>query len=514
MVKPLHYTPDGEVIKTRIVKLIESLPGADRAIDIIYQTPDSIILPYIERAVKANKSPEQIIRVIKAAESNIFKDYQVAPWDEIHHGRMSLVSARNIRHMDPTARVETLNKLVVELGGPIGNSRFNLRGNAADRRSHTGGMIPKNRVTEEEMSGLNRPDRSQSMHPFGTNAQKDPRPGIVVTETSDPARFVDQALRSSKAQFNDTVSGRYSDMARRITVERMISGTRRGDISTETPLLYGTQAKPEDVKAAKIFLQEDGNGSLRLNMLRSWALPGTDQWETFMKDPINEGLAELYGQDLYNAGLGKETYVQVKNLAKENPTGLAIGAATNLVSDASTRQDIVQGRYESAAVKAGTAAVAGAASESLLKFVFDKGVLRVAQAVAPRVATGIVSAAGYVNPVGATLAAAQTIQGLNELRLDYKAAKQGKTTEQVKASMEASNKDQFRQAMGSTSAGYRRSTSPLQVNQALLSRVPTPVATNKPSKPKPKPAAKPINPINEALYIGSSLSKGKLPYSK
>lgn len=56
-------------------------------------------------------------------------------------------------------------------------------------------------------------------------------------------------------------------------------------------------------------------------------------------------------------------------------------------------------------------------------------------------------------------------------------------------------------------------TAKQRTTQALLSRVPTPVATNKPPKPKPKPAAKPINPLNEALYIGNSLSRGKLPYS-
>lgn len=487
MAKALHYTPDGEVIKTKIVKLIESLPGADRAIDIIYQTPDLIILPYIERAVKANKSPEQIIRVIKAAESNIFTDYQVAPWDEIHHGRMSLVSARNVRHMNPTARVEALNKLADKLGGPIGNSRFNLRGNAADRRSHTGGMIPKNRVTEEEMSGLNRPDRSQSMHPFGTNAQKDPRPEIVVTETSDPARYVDQALKSSKAQFNDTVSGRYSDMARRITVEKMISGTRRGDVSTETPLLYGTQAKPGDVKAAKIFLQENGNGSLRLNMLRSWALPGTDQWETFMKDPINAGLAELYGEDLYNAGLGKGAYNQLKKAVKTNPTGLAAGALLDIANDDETLTAIDKSQYGTAAARVGTAALAGAAVETGIKSAINLlpkgGALQLGFGAAADIAAPVALAVGALGAAN-TVTKHYTGKDLTE---HYVERRKRKTAEL------AAVPEQLFPAPKAVSAR----NNPLGI--ARLTQAPKP---------------KPINPANEALYIGKSLFSGRLPYTK
>jgi hypothetical protein len=51
------YTPEGDAFKTRYVQLIlgSGVPRVDRSIDIIYQTPDSIIIPYLEQAL-AKKS--------------------------------------------------------------------------------------------------------------------------------------------------------------------------------------------------------------------------------------------------------------------------------------------------------------------------------------------------------------------------------------------------------------------------------------------------------------------------
>lgn len=246
--------------------------------------------------------------------------------------------------------------------------------------------------------------------------------------------------------------------------------------------------------------------------------PGNSSAKSAAKNLVRASSASKMGYAVeFGAGLPSQTYNDLTDTVRGNKTGATLGLA-NALLDESVRADIVNGRYANAAVNVAGQGVVGALAENALKFVWKNGIAKVAANVAPAVVPAVSSAAAYATPVGMTFAAVQALQGANELRLDMKAKEQGTTKKQLVASMEADNKRQYRETMGLTSARYRVNNQTTSPSEALLSRVPTPVATNipKPSKPKPskpKPASKSINPLNEALYIGKSLINGSIPYS-
>ena len=379
--RDILYTPEGDALKTKYVQLIlgSDVPRVDRAIDIIYQTPDNIIIPYLEQALTKNPTadPKKLVSAISGAESKIFKDYQAAPFDEVHHGRASLSSMRNVRYLPPEERVFALNRTAEVVGGPIGNSPFNLGGNVAGRGAHTGGSIPWKTlegIKYREAYDLPTTPRSQSMHPMGTDAAKDPR-GLVVPPVETGADFVQRAKDSIKIQFNDTVTGRYSDLPRRVIVENMLQGAqrRRGDFSTGSSLLYGVDANPQDVKAAKAFLQLPENEQLRINMLKGSFTPDSPQGQKFLNNPKNAALADMYISQLYRANLPIPV-PSMKDL-KQNALGVGIGAATEAITPESAYA-AGKGDWRTAATKAaqsiGTGAIVGGAAQAALTNLMPK----------------------------------------------------------------------------------------------------------------------------------------------
>jgi hypothetical protein len=366
------YTPEGDAFKTRYVQLIlgSGVPRVDRSIDIIYQTPDSIIIPYLEQALAKNPTadPKKLVSAISNAESKIFKDYQAAPFDEVHHGRASLSSMRNVRYLPPEERVFALNRTAEVVGGPIGNSPFNLGGNVAGRGAHTGGSIPWKTlegIKYREAYDLPTTPRSQSMHPMGTDAAKDPR-GLVVPQVETGADFVQRAKDSMKIQFNDTVTGRYSDLPRRVIVENMLQGAqrRRGDFSTGSGLLYGVDASPPDVKAAKAFLQLPENEQLRINMLKGSFTPDSPQGKKFLANPKNAALADMYISQLYRANLPIPV-PSMKDL-KQNASGIGLGVAMSALNP-EVAQAVEQNNLGQAGLILGKDAALGMTGEAGLK---------------------------------------------------------------------------------------------------------------------------------------------------
>jgi hypothetical protein len=397
------YTPEGDAFKTRYVQLIlgSGVPRVDRSIDIIYQTPDSIIIPYLEQALAKNPTadPKKLVSAISNAESKIFKNYQAAPFDEVHHGRASLSSMRNVRYLPPEERVFALNRTAEVVGGPIGNSPFNLGGNVAGRGAHTGGSIPWKTlegIKYREAYDLPTTPRSQSMHPMGTDAAKDPR-GLVVPQVETGADFVQRAKDSMKIQFNDTVTGRYSDLPRRVIVENMLQGAqrRRGDFSTGSGLLYGVDASPPDVKAAKAFLQLPENEQLRINMLKGSFTPDSPQGKKFLANPKNAALADMYISQLYRANLPIPV-PSMKDL-KQNASGIGLGVAMSALNP-EVAQAVEQNNLGQAGLILGKDAALGMTGEASLK-----AGLGVASKYIPAVAKAAPTLAkigGVVGPAG------------------------------------------------------------------------------------------------------------------
>jgi hypothetical protein len=397
------YTPEGDAFKTRYVQLIlgSGVPRVDRSIDIIYQTPDSIIIPYLEQALAKNPTadPKKLVSAISNAESKIFKNYQAAPFDEVHHGRASLSSMRNVRYLPPEERVFALNRTAEVVGGPIGNSPFNLGGNVAGRGAHTGGSIPWKTlegIKYREAYDLPTTPRSQSMHPMGTDAAKDPR-GLVVPQVETGADFVQRAKDSMKIQFNDTVTGRYSDLPRRVIVENMLQGAqrRRGDFSTGSGLLYGVDASPPDVKAAKAFLQLPENEQLRINMLKGSFTPDSPQGKKFLANPKNAALADMYISQLYRANLPIPV-PSMKDL-KQNASGIGLGVAMSALNP-EVAQAVEQNNLGQAGLILGKDAALGMTGEAGLK-----AGLGVASKYIPAVAKAAPTLAkigGVVGPAG------------------------------------------------------------------------------------------------------------------
>lgn len=412
------YTIEGDAFKQAFVDIIErsGVDRVDRAIDIIYQTPDEIIIPFMENALKRNLNgdPKKLVSAISGAESIIFRDFQVFPGDEVHHGRASLSSMRNVRYLPPEERVLTLNGLSDEIGGPIGNSRFNLRGNSASRGAHTSGLVPwkmKDGRRFRDVFDIPRIPRELSMHPMGTDAAKDPR-GIIVPRVDSASLFIDKAKASSKIQFNDTVTGRYSDMPRRIVIENLVDSLQRrfGDYSTSSELLYGNDAKPEDVKATKAFFQRPENEKYIGMVLQASYPPTSPKGQAFLAIPRNAAKAEMYGEHLFHAyDPASMAISSVRSVAKHNPTGFALGA----IADRDVGVQLGKGNYSGAATNAITNGVVGGVAEAAAKRIAP-ALLKRLPATAARFAAGSAGTAGALMPAMAAYAAYDLADGVVE----------------------------------------------------------------------------------------------------
>ena len=412
------YTIEGDAFKKAFVDIIENsgVDRVDRAIDIIYQTPDEIIIPFMENALQRNPSgdPKKLASAISSAESSIFRDFQVFPGDEVHHGRASLSSMRNVRYLPPEERVLALNGLADQIGGPIGNSRFNLRGNSASRGAHTSGLVPwkmKDGRRYRDVYDIPRIPREMSMHPLGTDAAKDPR-GIIVPRVDTSPLFIDQAKRSSKIQFNDTVTGRYSDMPRRIVIENLVESLQRnrGDYSTSSELLYGNDAKPEDVKATKAFFQRPENEKYIGQVLQASFTPTSPKGQSFMAIPRNAAKAEMYGEHLFRAADPASMAISsAGSIVKKNPTGFALGA----IADRDVGVQLGKGNYSSAATNAATNGIVGGLMEAGAKRIAP-ALLKRLPAAAARFATGSAGTGGALMPAMAAYAAYDLADGVVE----------------------------------------------------------------------------------------------------
>jgi len=396
------YTAEGDAFKQAYVNILENsgVDRVDRAIDIIYQTPDEIIIPYMEAALKRNPTgdPKKLASAISAAESNIFRDFQVFPGDEVHHGRASLSSMRNVRYLSPEERVLALNGLADQLGGPIGNSRFNLRGNSASRGAHTSGLVPwkmKDGRKYRDVFEIPRIPRELSMHPFGTDAAKDPR-GIIVPRVDTSPLFIQNAVDSSKVQFNDTVTGRYSDMPRRIVIENLANSLQRnrGDYSTGSELLYGNNADPSDVKATKAFFQRPENQRYIGQVLQAAFHPSSPKGQAFLARPRNAAVAELLGEHMFRAIDPHAMLIRsAASIVKNNPLGTAYGA----IADRDVGVQLGRGNYTSAAQRAATNGLLGGLIESGIKNAAPV-VMKRLPAAAARLAAGSASTGGALMP--------------------------------------------------------------------------------------------------------------------
>lgn len=412
------YTFEGDAFKEAYVRIIQNadVPRVDRAIDIIYQTPDDIIIPYMEAALKRNPTgdPKKLVSAISGAESKIFEDFQVFPGDEIHHGRASLSSMRNVRYLPPEERVLALNGLAEQIGGPIGNSRYNLRGNSASRGAHTSGLVPWKMLDGQryrDVYNIPRIPREMSMHPFGTDAAKDPR-GIIVPRVDTSSLFISKAKDSSKTQFNDTVTGRYSDMPRRIVVQNLVDSLqrKRGDLSIESPLLYGNDAKPEDVKAVKKFFKLPENQQYIGQVLQASFTPTSPQGQAFLARPRNAAQAELLGEHLFRATDPASMAISsAASIAKRNPTGAALGA----IADRDVGVQLGKGNFGGAATGAITNGVIGGLAEAGMKRIAPAVAKRL-PAIATRFAAGSAASGGALMPALAAYAAYDFADGVVE----------------------------------------------------------------------------------------------------
>jgi hypothetical protein len=366
----IHYTPEGDAFKSRYASIIgnSKVPGVDRAIDIIYQTPDDVIIPYLEEALRKNPEadPKKLVQAVKGAEHKIFKDFQAAPWDEVHHGRASLSSMRNVRYLPPEERVLALNTVATELGGPIGNSRFNLRGNSASRAAHTGGLFPWKTLDKEkyrDVYDIPTIPTESSMHPMGTNAANDPR-GIVVPQVSTAPEFTSKAVESSRVQFGDTVTGRQSDIPRRVIIDNMLERTPFS-LAIGSPMIYGVNAEPTDVKASKKFFQLPENERLRANIAQSSFTLDSPQGQRLMQNEANRAKAALYIADSYLSGLPMPSKQAVQSLASSAKSQLPFAATAGI-------KPLAQGRPTEALGEVAKSTAVGVATEPIMSPVMSR----------------------------------------------------------------------------------------------------------------------------------------------
>jgi hypothetical protein len=427
----VYYTPEGDAFKSRYASIIgnSEVPGVDRAIDIIYQTPDDVIIPYLEEALRKNPKadPSKLVQAVKGAEHQIFKDFQAAPWDEVHHGRASLSSMRNVRYLPPEERVLALNTVATELGGPIGNSRFNLRGNSASRAAHTGGLFPWKTLDKEkyrDVYDIPTIPTEFSMHPMGTNAANDPR-GIVVPQVSTAPEFTSKAVESSRVQFGDTVTGRQSDIPRRVIIDNMLERTPPS-LAIGSPMIYGVNAEPADVRASKKFFQLPENERLRANIAQASFTLDSPQGQRLMQNEANRAKAALYITNSYLAGLPMPS----RQFIKENAKGIGAGAVTGAITPESAYA-AGKGDWRTAAVEGVKAAATGAITGGAIQAGLTN--------LMPKVAAGLAS--GPVMPLVAGVGTALTLQDAAQA---YRAGQSGRSIP-LQKKVEQSQQDKRRQ---------------------------------------------------------------------
>lgn len=332
------YSLKNRQFKEKIIQAILSDPEvgkkADRAIDIIIQTPDKEIIPFIENSFYANKTPQQLVNALKTAESTIFNKYRVFPWEELHH-ETSLVSLRDIRQFSLDDQVKALNAITQAVGAP-GNSRANLALNSLDRRSHTGGMTIAKTQSGQRMSELfNLPsgEKQYSGHPFGTDARKDPS-GIFVEAGSDVDNWINRAIESVNQQKESAKQARRQSLPQRLVINKMLN-TASGAPSQSQLDIYSGSSTPEERQAALKFFKQPSSEKFRVSGVKAWAPFLSQAGQQRFQIPENAAwLESLSNRGDYFAGLPMPSKQQLGSLVSDAKTGIALSALNPEVAQA------------------------------------------------------------------------------------------------------------------------------------------------------------------------------------
>jgi len=330
------YSLKNRQFKEKIIQAILSDPEvgktADRAIDIIIQTPDKEIIPFIENSFYANKTPKQLVNALKTAESTIFNKYRVFPWEELHH-ETSLVSLRDIRKFSLNDQVKALNA-ITQIAGAPGNSRANLALNSLDRRSHTGGMTIAKTKEGQRMSELfNLPsgEKQYSGHPFGTDARKDPS-GIFVEAGSDVDNWINRAIESVNQQKESAKQARRQSLPQRLVINKMLN-TASGAPSQSQLDIYSGLSTPDERQAALKFFKQPGSEKFRISGVKAWTPFLSQAGQQRFQIPENAAwLESLPNRGDYFAGLPIPDPKSALKVVRENPRGAAAGVAMSALN--------------------------------------------------------------------------------------------------------------------------------------------------------------------------------------
>jgi len=425
------YTLKNRQFKEKIIQAILSDPDvgnkADRAIDIIIQTPDEEIIPLIEKSFYANKTPAQLVNTIKQAESTIFQKYRVFPWEELHH-ETSLVSLRDLRKFSLEDQVKALNSITQTVGAP-GNSKANLAKNSLDRRSHTSGMTIAKTQNGQRMSELfNLPsgEKQYSGHPFGTDARKDPS-GIFVEAGSDVDNWINRAIESVNQQKEYAKNARRQSLPQRLVINNMLN-TAAGAPTQSQLDIYSELATPEERQAALKFFKQPSSENFRISGVKAWTPFLSQAGQQRFQIPENAAwLESLPNKSDY---LMRILPTPSMKDVKQNALGIGAGAVTGAITPESAYA-AGKGDWRTAAVEgvksAITGAVAGGATQAALT------------SLMPRVAAGLTS--GPAAPLIAGVGAGLTIQDAAQA---YRAGQSGRSIP-LQSKVEQAQQDKRRQ---------------------------------------------------------------------
>ena len=384
------YSLKNRQFKEKIIQAILSDPEvgktADRAIDIIIQTPDKEIIPFIENSFYANKTPKQLVNALKTAESTIFNKYRVFPWEELHH-ETSLVSLRDIRKFSLNDQVKALNA-ITQIAGAPGNSRANLALNSLDRRSHTGGMTIAKTKEGQRMSELfNLPsgEKQYSGHPFGTDARKDPS-GIFVEAGSDVDNWINRAIESVNQQKESAKQARRQSLPQRLVINKMLN-TASGAPSQSQLDIYSGLSTPDERQAALKFFKQPGSEKFRISGVKAWTPFLSQAGQQRFQIPENAAwLESLPNRGDYFAGLPMPSKQMLGSLASSAKGQLPFAATAAI-------EPLQKGQPTEALRKVAEGTAIGMATEPIVKPVMSR--------LMPAIASGFTA-----SPVGATAAAA------------------------------------------------------------------------------------------------------------
>lgn len=352
-------------------------------------------------------SDAKLIRTLRNGEESLMKRWGYIKGIPLHH----IIADRtggDLGIRTPIDIWEDTKKRIFDLTGAIpGDDTANLNAAGAfDELWHQGRLGAKGTVFAE--AGLIRPEDFPYLHRAGQNLAeklgKDPK--IVQATAKEQAELLLPSIRQQQERYQQVLdSAQYKNQLKAFSLFpefknlagaslEEIQEIERSTRKTPIPSIYARAGSLiyNPVEALTEFLSSPEG--------QSWYAKTTSERLAKGLAPLNP--FETIQTQEYGAGLGTQAYKQLKDFAKRNAAGEAIGSLYSLLLDPSMRESIEQGNVGKIAETLGKDVVIGGLAQEV-----SKNLMR----IVPKPLASAVGAAAPVFQAAAPVAAVSQLQG-------------------------------------------------------------------------------------------------------